>query len=215
MHHRNWFNCENSEKSARKFADKYPYDFDTYINLAKTVPLKEFRCLCSMIENNCAHIPYTELMTIRDTCNNRINMQIGKEAADLYDFFSCNQKHELWQGDTRCLLFSNGIADFDSRVIIKSVVLYLVKYKNKPIEVKDLAKLSRLFNSGPNDRLYTEISTYNRDWEHNDVVFEKINKTRRRHTELWITFTNYLWNHKFQEAYDLMVANLSEDNVED
>lgn len=204
---REWYNSVNVNKSADKFLTSYPdYDYNTYMSVAKTGTLKEFRLLCSVLDAHKVQMPFEEEKSLRAACNNRINEQMGEEATKLFEYFSSSQNHEFWLGDTRYVLFNSGLGHYNDRVIIKSVVIFLAKYKNKSIDINDLNNLDKLIRHGYGENLYIEPSTFkeNEDWQYNDVTFNKLNKARQRHVELWITFTNLIWDQKFDEAYKLI-----------
>lgn len=214
-----WFNSKNIRESANKFLKKYPvYNYNKLIDIAENAELEEFRLLCSLMQESSymksyiSDAPCEERRHIEEACNDRVNKQMGPEALAVFNMFRESQKHEFWCGDERYNLFGNEFAHYAEREIIKSVVVYIVKYKDKPVTLDNIKDISYLYNHGLYWDLYKEPDTvaepnYN-DWETNNAVFNRLNEERKKHVEAWIQFTNYIWDQEWQKAYDFMITSL-------
>lgn len=206
-----WYNSKISRSKAEEFLRKYRvFDYDVFVRIAKEGDLKEFKLLCNVIGTSLLYGmtgsmgSYDKIYELRAACNERVKDRMGGEASKLFELFSKSQNHEYWLGDERYKLYSFDFGSYADRQVIKSVVAYMAKYNGKEIGVDDVKNIGFLYNNGLYWELYDEDLT-NSDWENDDAVFIRVNKDRKKHLDLWSEFMRYVWDRKWDKAYDLMV----------
>lgn len=207
-----WYNRRLSESKAAEFLRKYRvYDNKVLMKIAMEGDLKEFKLLCNALGLAVIHgmVGFSgnsvEVYKLRDACNERIKERMGEEATKLFELFSKSQKHEYWMGDERYKLYSFDFGSYADRQVIKSVVAYMAKYNGKEGNTEDVKCIGSLYSSGLSPNLYKEDGEYIFDWNDIDSNYIKANRSKKKHLNLWFEFMEYVWDRKWDKAYELMV----------
>lgn len=206
---KDWYNWTLSVDKMNEFLGKYKeYDFELFSNIAKSGDLEEFRLLCNALDKD-GYVKsyfrdnYKDVSELKKLCNERVSEILGN-LLPVFNTFRTSQKHEFWGGDERYKLFGFDFPPYAERKIIKSTLVFFIKYLNRPLEFKELANITHLYNHGLYWDLIKEPSTTNVDWENDENEFNRLNESRKEHIKAWTEFMDIIWRNDFDKAYSFM-----------
>lgn len=209
-----WYNTKMVKSKVLEFCEQFnEFDVEKINNVIKTCDFKTLRLICNAFSaadyseypSIFSKQPYEEMEKIKVALNNRVNEILGEYAA-LYYMLIESQKHEQWAGDERYKLFGYNLPPYSDRQVIKTLVILVCEYLNKPLTIENMPKIDKLYCHGPYWTLVPEVSSLDyKDWETNDKSFNTLNNYRKTECEAWYTFMNHIYNGDYKKAYAIMV----------
>ena len=199
------------EKTISKFKGKYPeFDPEKFIDIVNNGSLDEIKEL-AVAYNTYPGAHYTKELSedkysyysyeskIKEALNNKVNLILGADMANLFTQLVKEHGYDLWNGDERYTIFLPEPVYYVKKVL-KTLMYLKFEYLGNELTLDNIKEISRLYKHGVDlcDIIYIPRKAYNGQFK------ERTNFEIQREINAWVQFDDYILTGELDKAYKLL-----------